>query len=137
MRPLHGRPLMGRLAATLAVTSPVGPQAGTVYLLHFDRPLAHAKHYTGWTRDLDARLAQHRAGRGARLVEVVTEAGITFTIARTWKGTRKLERMLKRHGGQSRNCPLCSGDAALRRGTCRRFGRATSYAAALAGRISS
>ena len=25
---------------------------GTVYQLHLDPPLGHARHYTGWTRDL-------------------------------------------------------------------------------------
>ena len=41
---------------------------GVVYLVHFSEPYRHARHYTGWTVDLDARLAEHRAGRGARLL---------------------------------------------------------------------
>jgi site-specific DNA-cytosine methylase len=32
---------------------------GTVYLLHFDRPYKHARHYLGWAESLDARLAVH------------------------------------------------------------------------------
>ena len=44
---------------------------GTVYLLHFDRPYAHARHYTGWTTDLTTRLADHAAGHGARLLAVL------------------------------------------------------------------
>ena len=80
---------------------------GTVYLLHFDRPYVHAAHYTGWTTDLPARLAEHAAGRGARLLAVVTSAGIGWTLARTWAGTRSAERALKRQGGASRRCPLC------------------------------
>ncbi|QVI22916.1 hypothetical protein KHQ06_08110 [Nocardia tengchongensis] len=80
---------------------------GTVYLLHFDRPFQHARHYTGWTTDLDARLADHRAGRGARLVEVLRDNGIGWELARTWKGTRGRERQLKREGGASRRCPKC------------------------------
>jgi hypothetical protein len=39
---------------------------GTVYLLHFSAPYRHARHYTGWTDDLPARLTAHAAGRGAR-----------------------------------------------------------------------
>jgi predicted GIY-YIG superfamily endonuclease len=39
-----------------------------VYLVHFSEPYRHAGHYTGWTADLDARLAEHNAGRGARLL---------------------------------------------------------------------
>lgn len=80
---------------------------GTVYLLHFDRPYKHAKHYTGWTTDLNTRLADHAAGRGARLIEVIQEAGIGWQLARTWPGTRTRERQLKRQGGASRYCPHC------------------------------
>jgi hypothetical protein len=80
---------------------------GTIYLLHFDRPYRHARHYTGWTTDLDARLAAHIVGDGARLIEVIEQAGIGWTLARTWTGTRNTERALKRQGGASRRCPLC------------------------------
>jgi predicted GIY-YIG superfamily endonuclease len=81
---------------------------GTVYLLHFDRPYKHARHYIGWALDLDTRLAEHAAGRGARLLQVVHHAGIGWTLARTWAGvTRIRERQLKRRGGASRCCPLC------------------------------
>jgi hypothetical protein len=34
-------------------------RTGMVYLLHFDRPFRHARHYCGWTTDLAARLAEH------------------------------------------------------------------------------
>ncbi|WP_330183831.1 hypothetical protein OHB26_09500 [Nocardia sp. NBC_01503] len=80
---------------------------GTVYLLHFDQPYRHARHYTGWTSDLESRLADHRDGRGARLMSVIREAGIGFSLARTWDGTRGRERQLKREGGASRRCPMC------------------------------
>ena len=80
---------------------------GTVYLLHFDRPYKHARHYCGWTTDLDGRLAAHRSGSGARLIAVITQAGIGFTVARTWRGSRLRERQIKRQGGLSRCCPEC------------------------------
>ena len=53
------------------------------------------------------RLAEHQAGRGARLLQVITQAGIEWTLARTWQGTRERERQLKRQGGASRRCPIC------------------------------
>jgi predicted GIY-YIG superfamily endonuclease len=81
--------------------------AGTVYLLHFDRPYRHARHYCGWTADLPNRLAEHAAGTGARLLAVVTSAGIGWRLARTWPGDRHRERRLKRQGGAARRCPLC------------------------------
>jgi len=81
---------------------------GTVYLLHFDRSYRHARHYLGWAKGLDTRLAEHAAGHGARLLQVVAAAGITWTLARTWPGvTRNRERQLKRMGGAARRCPLC------------------------------
>ena len=84
------------------------PVVGTVYLLHLQTPYRHAKHYTGWSANLPARLADHEAGRGARLLAVTTEAGIHAILARTWPGvTREVERRLKRQGGASRRCPVC------------------------------
>lgn len=83
-------------------------RVGTVYLLHFDTPFAHAKHYTGWTGNLPLRLLEHAAGRGARLTEVVADAGITWRLARAWpNATRTDERRLKNQGGAARRCPLC------------------------------
>jgi len=83
------------------------PAIGVVYLVHFTEPYRHARHYTGWTADLESRLAEHHAGRGARLLQVITQAGIEWTLARTWQGTRERERQLKRQGGASRRCPIC------------------------------
>lgn len=80
---------------------------GVVYLLHFDTPYRHARHYTGWTTNLHTRLTDHANGRGARLLAVITEAGIGWQLARTWIGTRGTERQLKRSGGAARYCPCC------------------------------
>lgn len=52
-----------------------------IYILHFDRPYKHARHYTGFAETaetLQKRLDQHLAGRGSRLVQVVTDEGIGF-----------------------------------------------------------
>lgn len=87
-----------------------------VYLLHFDQRYGPgggangrgtALHYTGWTNDLPKRLRDHQTGNGARLLEVVQDAGIGWTLARVWIGGRTLERALKNQGGASRRCPLC------------------------------
>ena len=80
---------------------------GTVYLLHFDRPFGHARHYLGWASNLEGRLWHHEHGDGANLLKHVKRAGITWTLARTWEGDRHLERRLKNRGGHSRLCPLC------------------------------
>ncbi|HWC41615.1 MAG TPA: hypothetical protein VHK02_06490 [Actinomycetota bacterium] len=100
--------------ALLEVLEAQGRLVGICYLLHFDRPIGDlsnprgfASHYTGWTLDLAARLQQHAAGRGARLMEVVADAGIGWQLARIWPGTRTRERSLKRSGGAARRCPVC------------------------------
>jgi hypothetical protein len=60
------------------------------------------------------RLGEHQQGRGARLVEVVTQAGIGFRVARLWPGvTRARERQLKNQGGASRRCPICLDQPAV------------------------
>lgn len=79
----------------------------TVYLLHFDRPYKHARHYVGRTENVKRRLAEHAAGRGARLLAVVREAGIGWQLARLWPGGAARERQIKRQGGHARHCPLC------------------------------
>lgn len=83
-----------------------------VYLLHFDRPYCHARHYVGFVDGgpaaLAKRLDKHRRGDGARLLEVITEAGIGFTLARTWPdGDRTFERRLKNRHNAPRLCPCC------------------------------
>lgn len=92
---------------------------GTVYLLHFDRSYKHARHYLGWARDLETRLTAHQTGHGARLLEVIQQAGITWTLARTWPGTRIRERQIKNQGGASRCCPQCGIQARPRYWTAR------------------
>jgi len=92
----------------------------TIYLLHFDKPLKHAKHYIGLADDLDARLERHAAGQGARMLAVCRERGITWRVARTWTGDRKFERWLKRKKGSAWFCPVCCGDIANKRAIFRK-----------------
>jgi predicted GIY-YIG superfamily endonuclease len=80
---------------------------GVVYLLHFTQPYRHARHYIGFTTDLAARLAALEVGRGARLMQVIGDAGIEWRLARLWPGDRRRERAIKRQGGAARSCPLC------------------------------
>lgn len=79
-----------------------------VYLLHFNRPYKHARHYIGFTTNLGQRMHAHElTSQGARLLQVASAAGIKFEIARTWEGDRKLERKLKNRKKASRLCPIC------------------------------
>jgi len=83
-------------------------QLGLVYLLHFDRPYRRVRHYVGFTRDLDQRIAQHRAGHRSPLMRAVRDAGIGFRVARVWHGvTRRFERRLHKMNLKP-ICPLCT-----------------------------
>jgi predicted GIY-YIG superfamily endonuclease len=79
----------------------------TVYLIHFEIPYKHARHYLGSTNDLPSRIKHHQAGTGARLMEVVSQAGISFHVSRTWQGGRDIERALKRWKNSPELCPTC------------------------------
>lgn len=96
------RPIIGRFPRSSA---PVN-----VYLLHFSRPFGHASHYIGVTTrdDIETRVAEHQAGRGARLCAEAARAGILLVLARTWLNVPRLtETRLKNRGGARRLCPIC------------------------------
>ena len=78
-----------------------------VYLIHFERPYRHARHYLGVTNDLEHRLQQHARGTGARLMEVIKGAGIPWKLAATWEGGRDLEQRYKAWNNSCRLCPIC------------------------------
>jgi len=81
---------------------------GTVYLLHFERPYRHARHYMGWTLNLEARLDEHLAGTGARLLEVITAEGIGFMCVRTWPGKTLREEKRLKNCPRKKLCPVCN-----------------------------
>lgn len=88
----------------------------TVYLIHFSKPLKHARHYLGKTRDLKQRLKDHAAGCGARILAACNRKGIRWRVVRVWhKADKKLERRLKAHH-RAALCPTCSGSSARARG---------------------
>jgi hypothetical protein len=88
-----------------------------IYLLHFDTKLHHAQHYLGCTGgSLRDRMRRHATGNGARLVEVITQAGITWRIARTWRGNWNTEKKLKRQHNSPRFCPICNARVPPQRG---------------------
>lgn len=87
-------------------------EIGTIYLLCFDRPLHHARHYVGWCQDDEPsrRVQEHLEGRGSPLVRAVVEAGIGVQLVRTWRGTRTFEREIKDGKSTTRHCPRCLED---------------------------
>lgn len=78
-----------------------------VYLIHFAKPLGHARHYIGTTRVYQSRMRAHRAGRGAAILRACMVQGINWRVVRKWYGSRKLERQLKARKDSAALCPVC------------------------------
>src|SRR5260370_33735510 len=81
-----------------------------VYLIHFNEPYKHARHYLGSTACLESRLQLHKNGNGARLMEVVTDAGIYWQVSSLWTcqaslEMRLLEPRVKHWHGSNQFCP--------------------------------
>jgi predicted GIY-YIG superfamily endonuclease len=104
--------------------APSGPPArrqGWVYTLHFDPAYPadappgaqQAKHYTGFATDLEARLAEHAGGHGARLTQVQLAAGGFWRLANAEPGTADREAQLKERGA-TRRCPVCITERAMK-----------------------
>lgn len=104
-----------------------------VYLIHFAKPLAHSRHYIGYTPDeqLKSRIDKHRKtkltretdpitgdtkwvkhGEGANIMGAVNTKGIGWEVVRIWPtGDRTLERKLKDTKKSRVYCPICSAKA--------------------------
>ena len=90
---------------------------GRIYVAHFNKPIGpegdprkQAGHYLGWTpRTAEERLADHKAGKGARLTQVANALGIDYHIVQDWPGNRDIENQLKLHSIK-RLCPECNPD---------------------------
>jgi hypothetical protein len=77
------------------------------YLLHFDGAVHGARHYLGWSVDIERRVRTQLSGRGARLVRQALRSGVTVELVRVWPAAdRKQERRLKLRAPK-RHCPKC------------------------------
>lgn len=87
-----------------------------VYLIHFDHPLKHAQHYLGFVEsNLDERIKRHKAGVGAKILKAANEAGIGWSVVRTWEdGDRNFERKLKNQKKSRCLCPVCVAESRKR-----------------------
>lgn len=96
-----------------------------IYVLHFDDPLHHARHYTGCTLQLRDRLSAHAQGRGSRLCEVLLARGLHWTLGGLMtcsiQQMRRIERGIKdRHNGPQ-FCQTCMGEKVKAFGGCTQF----------------
>ena len=82
---------------------------GTVYLLHFEKPIGHSQHYLGYTsRRVVDRVQEHIDGTGAALPREATKQNIHPECIRIWEdGDPALEKALKRRKNSRGLCPIC------------------------------
>jgi len=78
------------------------------YLIHLDRPLAHASHYVGFSNNILRRLLEHRSGVGSPLLRACNDYGISWRVVRVWADGRGRERAIKRQKNSPRFCPVCN-----------------------------
>lgn len=90
------------------------PTESGTYLLHFDTPYPNGRkprHYLGWAQSLRRRVAEHRDGTGACLMQACKKEGISFTVAAYWIGeTRTDERRRKKRKRLRDFCPICRAE---------------------------
>lgn len=81
-----------------------------VYILHFDEPIAHAQHYTGFSDQVYERLRQHaRPSTDVRIIQEFRARGIGFAVGKIWHDRgRRFERHLKKVSKNARHhCEIC------------------------------
>jgi predicted GIY-YIG superfamily endonuclease len=83
-----------------------------IYVLHFDAPICHARHYSGSTDDLARRLADHIHGVAAKLTAEVRRRGITFRLGSLYvvhpgERPRQVERRMKNNNNGPKHCCIC------------------------------
>lgn len=94
---------------------------GFVYILHFDDPLGHARHYIGSTGNLLRRLTAHANGAGSALTREACRRGLRWRLGAlgvsTWAAMRRNEREVKVQRNAERYCGLCHALPARIKGT--------------------
>jgi hypothetical protein len=86
----------------------LGHIMGTVYLVHANRSLHGAQHYLGFSTNVPARVARHKAGRGTPLLGAMTKRGIGWRVVRQWHGKDGyFEKELKQRFALADLCPKC------------------------------
>jgi predicted GIY-YIG superfamily endonuclease len=77
-----------------------------VYIVRLSRPIGSEKHraqyYIGLSKDPEARLNEHKAGRGSRFLAAAHQQGVDMEIIHTFPGTRTDEKRLKAQKGVER-----------------------------------
>lgn len=82
---------------------------GFIYLLHFNQPLKHAKHYLGYSENNpEERIELHRQGKSkVRIMEVLFKANISFSVVSIWTDKSRTDERKMKGRGKSSICETC------------------------------
>lgn len=89
-----------------------------VYLLHFDRPYRHARHFMGAVAGSPSPselLAIVERQNHIPILRAAIAAGVSFIVARTWDVDELRAACGYGHGGRARICPVCLAERLLGR----------------------
>lgn len=82
-----------------------------VYVLHFDPPYKHARHYIGFVKDkhrIRERICEHLSGQGSPLIKAALAAQHQISLAHFWRSApRTFETRLKRRADTPAWCRSC------------------------------
>lgn len=114
MKVADARKLLNKAVKVVLDSTPFTGEIGTVYIIHLETPLGHAKHYVGWAINPEARIAHHANGSGSTLMRAVQQAGIEWHVSQVIEGVdRYFERYLKNRGSATQYCPCCRGKVVI------------------------
>ncbi len=108
-------------ANSIQCQTPIQSQtsSGYVYVIHFAGKLAgRARHYIGFSEQLDRRLFVHRSGKGAKILNACNLQSISYGVVVVFENaTRKFERFLKNRKKMAPHlscfCPACLNELTL------------------------
>jgi len=82
-----------------------------VYLLHFDRPFRHMRHYVGSVASLAEleQLLEHPTIRArSPILAAATLAGVQFSVGRVWRGGALRADLVRDQQNHARYCDICT-----------------------------
>lgn len=83
---------------------------GFVYIIHLAKPLAgsRARHYVGFSTQVEKRLFHHRKGTGSAFLREANRQRIPYALVVIFAGTKRDERKLKNCKNTAKYCPCCN-----------------------------
>lgn len=73
-----------------------------IYIIEIEPPLAHARFYLGYAKDVEKRLSKHLSGQGADIIRAAIERHRNLRLVVLMEGDRETEAKYKRQKSNRR-----------------------------------